>query len=79
YQPDHQDAEPRPAAPRFSRVKQVTILQDGNVPDATFSYYVLNDIPPTFNADDGYTIRYRITLQAEHPFSALLGDCTLLN
>ena len=79
YQPDHQDVEPKPAAPRFSRVKQVTILQDGNVPDATFSYYVLNDIPPTLNADDGYTIRYRITFQAAHPYTALLGDCTLLN
>ena len=78
YQPDHQDTDEKPARPTFSTVDQVTILQDGNVANANFSYYVLNDIPPTFSADDGYTIKYRVTLQAENPYTALLGDCTLL-
>ncbi|SQI32113.1 Uncharacterised protein [Serratia plymuthica] len=79
YQPDHQDGDVKPTRPNVSTVEQITILQDGNVADANFSYYVLNDIPPTFNADDGYTIKYRITLQAENPYTALLGDCTMLD
>lgn len=77
YQPDHTDDDPKPAAPNFDKVDQVTILPDSTVDHAHFAYYCVNDVPPLFNKDDGYILTFRIGLRGGGEYDAKVGDCTI--
>lgn len=78
YQPDHDtDVEPKPAAPNYTTIDQVTILPDSAVENAHFSWYCVNDVPPLFNADDGWTLTFRIVIRGGSAFTGKVGDCTI--
>lgn len=77
YQPDHDDTDPEPSAPNYDTVDQITILQDGNVANAHFDYYCMNDVPPLFAEEDGWTLTYRMMVQGKAEFNAVVGDCTI--
>lgn len=79
YQPDHPDTDPRPTTPTYNRVNQVTVVQDGAVANATFDYYVVNDIPPLFNIANGWTMTYRMMINSSEPWKAVVGDCTIID
>lgn len=78
YQPDH-PSDPEPSAPSYSRLDQITIVQDGNVANAHFDYYCVNDIPPLFNISNGWTMTYRMMLNSSEPWKAVVGDCTIID
>lgn len=78
YQPDH-PTDPAPSAPAYSRLTQITIVQDGNVANAHFDYYCVNDIPPLFNISNGWTMTYRMMLNSSEPWKAVVGDCTIID
>lgn len=77
YQPDHADTDPEPSAPNYTTIDQVTILPDSTVDNAHFSYYCLNDIPPVFDKDDGWTLTFRIVIRGSSAYTGLVGDCTV--
>lgn len=78
WQPNHADADPRPVAPILTAVDQIVILLDGADVNATFSYYAVNTPPPLMRPD-GFTITYRMSLSCDEPFSACVGDCTIID
>lgn len=78
YQPDH-PTDPAPAAPNYSRLTQITIVQDGNVANAHFDYYCVNDIPPLFNIGNGWTMTYRMMLNSSEAWKGVVGDCTMID
>lgn len=79
YQPDNAGLAP-PSSPVFTALDQVLVLLDDDADRSkTFAYYCLNDVPPTYTLDDGYTLNYRVTLLGSEAFDAYLGDCTVLN
>lgn len=78
YQPDH-PTDPNPAAPAYSRLTQITIVQDGNVANAHFDYYCVNDIPPLFNISNGWTMTYRMMLNSSEAWKGVVGDCTIID
>lgn len=78
YQPDHDtDVETKPSAPNYTTIDQVTILPDSAVENAHFSWYCVNDVPPLFNADDGWTLTFRIAIRGGSAFTGKVGDCTI--
>lgn len=79
YQPneDVPNPPPRPTYPNYTTVTQITIFTEADVANAYIQYYCVNDIPPLYTKNDGYTIKYRITLSGTGPHTALLGDCYL--
>lgn len=79
YQPVN-GGKPLPTKPAFFAVDQVQVMLDSSADrNKTFAYYCINDVPPTYKLEDGYTLKYRVTLQGSEEFDALLGDCTVLN
>ena len=76
YQPGAA-GRPDPASPVYSEIEEFSILMDSSDTNLTFEYYCINDLPPTFAEDDGYTLKYRLTVSGGNPFLALLGDCTV--
>lgn len=83
YQPDHPDggteADPEPSTPNMVAVDQITILLDANTPNANFSYYVVNDVPPLYNIPNGWTMTYRMMLNCPESYKAVIGDCTMID
>lgn len=79
YQPNHDDNEEKPVAPVFGNLEQITVLPDRNTPDSTFSYYVVNDVPPLFSIDNGWTMTYRMALSCSEPWDGIVGDCTIID
>lgn len=77
YQPDHPD-DPEPSVPNLVAVDQLTILLDANTPNSTFSYYVVNEVPPLLDVD-GWTMTYRMTLNCSEAWQAKVGDCTIID
>ena len=78
YQPGAED-RPEPSAPKYTEVDGFSILMDDSSDtNLTFSYYCINDVPPAFAAEDGYTLNYRLTVKGQAKFRALVGDCTIL-
>lgn len=75
YQPNHNDDEPRPAAPNYTDFDQFTILQDSDGTEATFNLYCVNNIPERFNVNGSYTLYFDITLQCDEEFKGIIGDC----
>lgn len=79
YQPNHPD-DPEPAAPVFTDIDQFTILLENSADtNISWSYAYVNDVPPLYELEDGYSLNYRVTLKCPEPFTALLGDCTVLH
>ena len=80
YQPDA-GGRPNPVAPVYTEISAFNILFDNSsTVNATFSYYCINDIPPRYLLNDGYTMNYRLTLVTTSPTGAdyKIGDCTVL-
>lgn len=78
YQPDHTDTEIPPDSFVPNPVNQITILLDGDTTNNHFSYYVINDIPPLYDTQDGWTMTYRMVMSCSEPFVGLVGDCTVV-
>ncbi|WP_286694967.1 hypothetical protein [Spongiibacter sp. UBA1325] len=79
YQPNH-PSDPDPAGPVFTLVDQLTVLlENASDTNKSFTYYCINDVPPLFNSNDGYTRYYTLTLSGNAAFTAHIGDCTMLN
>ena len=80
YQPDQPEGAIEPLVPVFTQLAQFdVILENSSDINKTFSLYCVDDIPPTYSLEDGYTLKYRITLSCDEAFTAKVGDCTLLN
>ncbi len=79
YQPAH-PSDPDPAAPVFTTVEYFTVLlENSSDTNKTFALYCVNDLPPAFSGDDGYIVKYRLTISGDDAFTARVGDCTVLN
>lgn len=79
YQPGAAD-RPEPSAPVYTEIEGFSVLMDDSSDtNLTFSYYCINDVPPAFAAEDGYTLNYRLTVKGQAQFRALVGDCTIVN
>ena len=77
YQPNHSD-DPDPDAPVYTDIDQFTvILENGSDKDISWTYAYVNDVPPLYTQDDGYSLNYRLTLTCAEAFSAKVGDCTV--
>lgn len=80
YQPDHPDTDPRPTAPNYGALEDFTVvLENSGDTGVSWAYYCLNEMPERFLLDDAYTMKYRVTLSCDEPFTATLGDCVALN
>ena len=78
YQPDA-GGRPKPSAPVYTEIPEFSILfDDSSTVNATFSYYCINDVPPRYTANDGYTMNYRLTLTTTDTATLKIGDCTML-
>lgn len=75
YQPSHPDTDPRPSFPNFDKLDEITITP--TVANTSFSWYCVNDIPPTFNKMEGYTMMCSVKLSGDSAMTALLGDATI--
>jgi len=79
YQPNH-SGEPDPSSPTYTTVDQFTVLLEVySDTNKNFAYYCVNDVPPTFDKDDGWTITYNMKLTGDSAFTAKVGDCTILD
>lgn len=66
--------------PTWTDIPQFSfVLPDGVETSTMLSYYCVNDVPPRYDWDIGYTIKYRLTFSAEHPYLVKLGDCTVID
>lgn len=80
YQPSHESSEVKPTAPVLTSTSQVNILLDSSGTDKTFSYYVLNDIPPLYSLESGWTMTYRMALNcSSEAWNGVVGDCTIID
>lgn len=55
-------------------IKQIEIIPVGG--DVVFSYYCINEIPPTCDLAESYTIKYRLTFSCDEAHWFEIGDCT---
>lgn len=80
YQPDRDD-RPDPEFPVYNEIKAFSILFDeSSTVNATFSYYCLNEIPPRYYDDDGYTMNYRVNVACDDEgFRFVMGDCEVID
>ncbi|WP_224792140.1 hypothetical protein [Pseudomonas fluorescens] len=76
YQPGAA-GRPDPEAPVYSQIEEFSILMDSSDTNLTFEYYCVNELPPAFAEEDGYTLQYRLTVSGQAQFRALVGDCTI--
>lgn len=78
YQPGHPD-DPEPTVPVYTDIDQFTVLlENGSDTNISWTYAYVNDVPPLYTLDDGYSLNYRLTLACEEPFTAVVGDCTVI-
>lgn len=69
----------KPSSPTWTTIDQFQlVLPDDANAGVNFSYYCVNDVPPRFNWDVSYTIRYRLTFSANSTYTVKLGDCTVI-
>ncbi|WP_269914781.1 hypothetical protein [Acinetobacter sp. HY1485] len=79
YQPNHKDATTKPTSPNYAEQTQIQIIQDGSVANAHFDYYCINDVPPLFKEDDGWTLTFRVAFKGDDSWKATLGDCQIMD
>ncbi|WP_017445804.1 hypothetical protein [Gayadomonas joobiniege] len=78
YQPNAA-GRPDPASPNYSDLDQFTILNEVySDTNLTFTIYCVNDMPPRYSKDDGYTQYYTVATEAQDAFTYYLGDCTVI-
>ena len=80
YQADENGRE-RPLNPNLVAVSQMKIEVVDMLGSATadFSWYCVNDIPPTFAGHRAWTNTFNITVKGEAEFTMRLGDCDMIN
>lgn len=80
YQADENGRE-RPINPRLEAVTQINIEVVDMLGSATadFSWYSVNDIPPTFTGHKAWTNTFSITVKGEAEFTMRLGNCDMIN
>lgn len=73
------ETDPRPTAVNWNGgVDEVTFLPDGSSKEFDYiDLYTLNDLPPTYAVDDGYTVLFGLTFYMDAPATVYLGDCTI--
>ena len=76
-----ENGRPRPLNPKLVAVDQINIQVVDMLGDATadFSWYCVNDIPPTFAGHKAWTNTFNITVKGEAEFTMRLGDCDMIN
>ncbi|MCG8709296.1 phage tail protein [Brenneria sp. 4F2] len=79
YQPHHKSSEAKPTSPVYATVSQLSILLDASTTNSHFSYYVVNEVPPLFSLDNGWTMTYRMALSCSEAWHAAIGDCTIID
>lgn len=80
YQPDVDPEATPPSEPNYTELGQITVLLDDDLDvDKNFSYYCINDLPERWDAEDGYTIYYTLTLSCQEAYDAYIGDCTVVD
>jgi len=47
--------------------------------ESYFDLYCVNDIPPQFDSDSAYTIKFTLNIKGNSDYTALVGDCTIKN
>ena len=80
YQAD-ENGRQRPLNPNLVAVSQMNIEVVDMLGAATadFSWYCVNDIPPTFAGHRAWTNTFNITVKGEAEFTMRLGDCDMIN
>ena len=80
YQAD-ENGRIRPLNPNLVAVSQMNIEVVDMLGAATadFSWYCVNDIPPTFAGHRAWTNTFNITVKGEAEFTMRLGDCDMIN
>lgn len=80
WQGEERENIPWPTSPVFDKVDQVeVILANTTDTDKDFYFYALNGVPPTYLLEDGYTLKYRLTLSCPEPFVGYIGDCKVVD
>lgn len=84
WQPNHNDTETKPSSINLTAVDQMNIALDSepaNGLTGAIDFYCVNDIPSLYSsaAGDDYTMYFRVTVSSENPYTAKLGDCTILD
>lgn len=80
YQADENGRE-RPLNPNLVAVSQmkIEVVDMLGAATADFSWYCVNDIPPTFAGHHVWTNTFNITVKGEAEFTMRLGDCDMIN
>ncbi|MCS2163923.1 hypothetical protein MUU47_22890 [Scandinavium sp. H11S7] len=80
YQPNHEDTDPLPDKPDFADgTTDIEFLPDSDsVKGNTLTLYCLNNIPTSYDVDDGYTILFNLKADMQAAGEFLMGDCTIL-
>lgn len=80
YQADENGRE-RPLNPNLVAVSQmkIEVVDMLGAATADFSWYCVNDIPPTFAGHRAWTNTFNITVKGEAEFTMRLGDCDMIN
>lgn len=84
YQPDHPETDPRPNQIDLHNLKQINLAPDTDPVDgvsARIDWYCVNAVPELYTSTGGddYTMYFRITVSGDNPYSAKLGDCTIID
>lgn len=79
YQPNRNDRVD-PSAPAGVITDQVTfLLENGGDVNKTLEIFCLNELPELFTGSDGYTHVFTLTVRADAAYTAVVGDCTILD
>lgn len=80
YQAD-ENGRQRPLNPNLVAVSQmkIEVVDMLGAATADFSWYCVNDIPPTFAGHRAWTNTFNITVKGEAEFTMRLGDCDMIN
>lgn len=80
YQPNYADTVPRPSAPVYDTVDQLVILLDNELDtNKHFSWYCVNEVPPLFTQQDGWTLTFQLMTNCTEAYKVKMGDCTIID
>lgn len=69
---------PRPSGPNIDKVKQMTVYPSENK-QTVLTWYAVNEVPQRFTDDDTYTLLCSVTISGQKPYTARLGDVTIVD
>lgn len=80
YQPD-ENGRTRPLNPKMVAVDQISVgvVDMLGATSADFSWYCVNDIPPTFTGHKAWTNKFNVTVKGDAEYTMRLGDCDMVN